>query len=672
MAIFHLSAKIISRGKGQSAVASAAYRSASKLKDDFNQKTFDYSRKSEVAFTKIFLPDNAPKEFYDRETLWNNVENFEKQKNAQLAREIEFALPIELNFEQQKKLACDFAQSFADVGMCVDLAFHNKKNNPHCHLMLTTRSLDEKGNWLPKNKVSYKLDENGNKIPVLDKNGFQKKEKNGKKIFEKIASPTNDWNNKNKVEEWRKIFQDLANLALQNSNSNSHIDHRSYKRQGVFKIPTVHLGSSDALKERKGQSTERGDLNRQIYFANQILENIKNHSDAVKKIPPPNDPRSFWLWSDFAKQNIENEQKQLQKNIFSGFEKNYIDVEKHKFQQLIDQEKKSCQEKILQIQNQTDSEKISSVEIILKLQHQIDDEQKNLFSTNEKILQQSAEFKNRETAKFELANTRKLCDELKKTWDYLYNELSNLKSTDQNYNLKLQEYNNARADYQETFAKTIPQKQEKVKIAEELLEKKRLALPSSNSKINALKKEISKVQSSTDKKTDALKLQIEKVENNSNNKIADFESQIKNLDNSTNLKMSELKKDADFLNAIRHNFTRQFNQHKDPLFKNKSSTEYTNYLKNHQITLNLNVKNCDTSAKFTRQLRLAEQNLPTPSALAELAKILAHPLVRDNAPAYSGNSERITDIGFEMDKDWNLMDELEKDEIAHKKTLARI
>ena len=86
-----------------------------------------YKRKQSVDFTEIFLPDNAPKEFYNREILWNSVEKSERQKNAQLAREIEFALPNELNFEQQKKLAFDFAKSFADVGMCVDLAFHDKK-----------------------------------------------------------------------------------------------------------------------------------------------------------------------------------------------------------------------------------------------------------------------------------------------------------------------------------------------------------------------------------------------------------------------------------------------------------------------------------------------------------------------------------------------------------------
>ena len=145
MAIYHLSAKIISRGNGGSAVAAAAYRSADKLNNYTTNETYNYKRKQSVDFTEIFLPDNAPKELYNREILWNSVEQSEKQKNAQLAREIEFALPKELNFEQQKSLARNFARTFARQGMCVDLAFHDKKNNPHCHLLLTLRGLDENG-----------------------------------------------------------------------------------------------------------------------------------------------------------------------------------------------------------------------------------------------------------------------------------------------------------------------------------------------------------------------------------------------------------------------------------------------------------------------------------------------------------------------------------------------
>jgi len=196
VAIYHLSAKIISRGNGNSAVAAAAYRSADKLNNYRTNETYNYKRKQSVDYTEIFLPDNAPSEFYNREILWNSVEQNEKQKNAQLAREIEFALPNELNFEQQKNLAREFAMSFARQGMCVDLAFHDKKNNPHCHLLLTLRGLDEQGNWSPKCK----------------------KVNNRRVNF-------NNWNDKETLEKWRKDWEVMANLSLSEAGFKEQIDH---------------------------------------------------------------------------------------------------------------------------------------------------------------------------------------------------------------------------------------------------------------------------------------------------------------------------------------------------------------------------------------------------------------------------------------------------------------
>lgn len=168
MAIFHCQVKIISRGKGQSAIASAAYRSGTRLKDERTKEVQDYTKKHFIEYSEIQLPENAPKEYQDRATLWNAVEKVEKLKNSRLAREIEVALPRELNLEQQKRLVHDYVESqFVSEGMCADWSIHNPKPddkhperpaNPHAHIMLTVRSIKKNGKWAPKRRSQYKLD----------------------------------------------------------------------------------------------------------------------------------------------------------------------------------------------------------------------------------------------------------------------------------------------------------------------------------------------------------------------------------------------------------------------------------------------------------------------------------------------------------------------------------
>jgi ATP-dependent exoDNAse (exonuclease V) alpha subunit len=146
MASYHLSAKIITRSSGRSAVAAAAYRSRSTLHDTRQGLTFDYTRKKDLAHSEILLPENAPPRLLDRPTLWNEVEKAERRKDAQLAREIEIALPIELAWEQNVQLVREFAQkNFVEHGMIADINVHNKRNNPHAHVLLTTRQVNEDG-----------------------------------------------------------------------------------------------------------------------------------------------------------------------------------------------------------------------------------------------------------------------------------------------------------------------------------------------------------------------------------------------------------------------------------------------------------------------------------------------------------------------------------------------
>lgn len=166
MAIYHCSIKIISRGRGKSAVAAAAYRAGVVIKNQYDGLTHDYSRKRGVVHTEILLPDNAPAEYADRATLWNAVEKIEKAKNAQLAREIELALPVELTREQHVSLVREYVKrNFVVAGMCADVCLHDTgSGNPHAHILLTMRPFQPNGEWGSKQKKEYLLDEYGGKI----------------------------------------------------------------------------------------------------------------------------------------------------------------------------------------------------------------------------------------------------------------------------------------------------------------------------------------------------------------------------------------------------------------------------------------------------------------------------------------------------------------------------
>ena len=265
IAIYHCSIKIVSRGKGKSAVAAAAYRSGEKLTNEWDGLTHDYTKKGGVVHSEILLPAHAPPAFSDRSTLWNSVELSEKSNNAQLAREVEIALPVELSREEQTRLVREYCSSqFVSKGMIADFNLHDTGGgNPHAHILLTMRPLDEKGAWLPKSKKEYVLDENGEKIRLPS----------GRYKTRKVDLV--DWNNRENAEVWRRAWADLANEFLAQNNRPERIDHRSYERQGIEQIPTVHVGVSATQMEKKGIVTERGELNRNINAANRILREIR-------------------------------------------------------------------------------------------------------------------------------------------------------------------------------------------------------------------------------------------------------------------------------------------------------------------------------------------------------------------------------------------------------------
>ena len=273
IAIYHCSIKIVSRGKGKSAVAAAAYRAGEKLTNEWDGLTHDYTRKGGVVHSEILLPPQAPPSFSDRSTLWNSVEEAEKSNNAQLAREVEIALPVELSREEQIRLVREYCSSqFVSRGMCVDFAIHDTDSgNPHCHIMLTMRPLDGRGAWAAKSKKEYDLDENGERIRLPS----------GRYKTHKVD--LTGWNDKDNTLLWRKAWADFTNDFLERNGSPERIDHRSNAERGIDEIPTVHMGVAACQMEKKGITTEKGELNRAIRKSNRLIKEIRAQVGKLKE-----------------------------------------------------------------------------------------------------------------------------------------------------------------------------------------------------------------------------------------------------------------------------------------------------------------------------------------------------------------------------------------------------
>ena len=282
MAIFHCQIKIISRGKGKTATAAAAYRSGTKIVDDEFGETHDYTRKGGVVFSEVLLCINAPSTYSDRQTLWNEVQKIEKQKNAQLCREVEVALPIEFPRDEQIEVVREYIKkNFTDKGMIADWSLHDKSDgNPHAHILLTMRPLKQNGEWGAKRKDSYAFDDNGNRIPVIDpKTGKQKIGARGRKMWERISIQSTDWNDQTKAEEWRKSWADICNEHLKGQ---AHIDHRSYARQGKEQLPMLHESYAARKIAKRGGYSYIIEYNDQIRELNRERELIEREFSEIQ------------------------------------------------------------------------------------------------------------------------------------------------------------------------------------------------------------------------------------------------------------------------------------------------------------------------------------------------------------------------------------------------------
>lgn len=225
MAIYHFSAKVVSRAGGSSAVASAAYRAAQRLTDDRLGRDHDFTSKAGVVHSEVMLPDGAPERLGDRETLWNAVEKGEVRKDAQLARDVEFAIPREMTKQDGIQLARDFAQrEFVTRGMIADLNVHwdmaeDGSPKPHAHVMLSMREVGP--------------------------DGFGQKER--------------DWNSTDLLREWRGAWADHVNTRMAELGLEARVDHRTLEAQGIPLEPQHKIGAAGSRRAMHGEDAERAD-----------------------------------------------------------------------------------------------------------------------------------------------------------------------------------------------------------------------------------------------------------------------------------------------------------------------------------------------------------------------------------------------------------------------------
>ena len=316
MAIYHLEAKVVSRGAGRSAVAASAYLSCSRLYNDYDGIQHDYTKKQGLVWQQVFLPEYAPQEWQNREKLWNAVEEVETAKDSRLAREFVVALPIELSREQQIELLQDFIrEQFISDGMCADAAIHDTDgHNPHAHILLTVRPLDEQGKWQYKTEKEYLCMKNGEERgftaaefrtaqnegwekqypykvgkkkvymtpSAAEAQGFVRADKHPKSTRYGRQNPISErWNSEEQLAVWRAAWADATNRHLERYGHDERIDHRSNAARGLDEQPTIHEGVAAQALERKGIIADRCELNRQTKADNALLRELKA---VVKKL----------------------------------------------------------------------------------------------------------------------------------------------------------------------------------------------------------------------------------------------------------------------------------------------------------------------------------------------------------------------------------------------------
>ena len=328
MNYFHLEAKVVSRGAGRSAIAAAAYASCSRLYNDYDGLTHDYTRKQGCLYREVFLPQYAPEEWKDRQLLWEAVETVEKTKDSRLARELVVALPSELSLDDWKGMLERFVREQGiDPGMCADVNIHDPYppgHNPHSHILFTMRPLDEHGKWQAKTQKEYLCkrcgEERGftaDEFKTAKSQGWEKQymyQFGKKKEYltpseaEKIEgcirtsktpkstrygrqNPLTElWNSEEQIFAWRKSWEMIINEEQERHGIADRVDCRSHAARGLTEQPTVHEGYHARKLESMGIVSDRCELNRQIKADNKLLRELKKQVQKLMKAVKENIP----------------------------------------------------------------------------------------------------------------------------------------------------------------------------------------------------------------------------------------------------------------------------------------------------------------------------------------------------------------------------------------------
>ena len=264
---------------GHSAVEQSGYICREKMFSEYDGKTYYPKYAEDLVHSEVLLPENAPEEYKDPAKLWNSVEMYEKSDKAQLARTWRIELPNLWTYQFATMFVKEFCEKqFVSKGMCVQFGIHDSENekgqhNLHCHIMLTLRSIDDQGRWMPKQKKVYLTDENGERIPVIDKKtGKQKVDQHNRKQWKCTTIKTNDWDDQKYATLWRKeLAAEINSANAKLGMTDDFWEYRSFKEQGIDITPQIHLGEKASAMERAGIRTIRGDINREIIAHNMIL-----------------------------------------------------------------------------------------------------------------------------------------------------------------------------------------------------------------------------------------------------------------------------------------------------------------------------------------------------------------------------------------------------------------
>ena len=322
MAIYHNEVKIITRGEGRSACAASAYIGCAAIYNDYDGIQHDYTKKQGLVWDQVFLPPMAPAEWQDKEKLWNAVEAAEKSKDSRLAREMILALPVELGKKEWIAIMTKYIQvHFVSDGMCAQVAIHDiDGTNPHAHVMLTVRPLNQDGSWQNKTEKEYLCIRNGEEkgftaseykaaqsegwekqYPYLvgkkkvymtpsaaAAQGYVRASKNPKSTkFGRQNPITERWNSEEQLEKWRAAWADVVNRHLEKADHDERINHRSNAARGIDEQPTIHEGIAARIMEKEGGISERCELNRQIRKDNVLLRKLKEWVEKLIQAAKP-------------------------------------------------------------------------------------------------------------------------------------------------------------------------------------------------------------------------------------------------------------------------------------------------------------------------------------------------------------------------------------------------